>query len=107
MSCATAPSAASKAATEWPTGFAWKTLADIWPERVAICEFQDSFFEDVADAFNEAGEERYRNRLQRLSSQEGPRGRPYEPPGLRAAQEASWRDGSGKQQRLLSVADHL
>ena len=49
--------AASKAATEWPTGFAWKTLADIWPERVAICEFEDSFFEDVADAFNEAGED--------------------------------------------------
>ena len=44
-------------ATEWPAGFAWKTLADIWPERVAICEFEDSFFEDVADAFNEAKED--------------------------------------------------
>ena len=48
--------AASKAATEWPTGFAWKTLANIWPERVAICEFPESFFEEVSDAFNDAGE---------------------------------------------------
>ena len=48
--------AACKVATEWPTGFAFKTVSDIWPERVAICEFPESCFEDVSDAFNEAGE---------------------------------------------------
>ena len=48
--------AASKAAAEWPTGFFLKTVSEIWPERTAICEFPESFFEDVADAFNDAGE---------------------------------------------------
>ena len=48
--------AACKVATEWPTGFAFKTVSEIRPQRVAICEFPESFLEDVSDAFNEAGE---------------------------------------------------
>ena len=46
--------AAGKIAAEWPRGFVLKAMSEIWPERTAICEFPESFFDDVADAFNDA-----------------------------------------------------
>lgn len=46
--------AARKMLLAGPKGFALETVSEIWPDQVAICQFSETFFQDIADAFNGA-----------------------------------------------------
>jgi len=46
--------AARKMFLQGPRAFALESVSEIWPDQVAICQFPEKFFEDVAAAFNKA-----------------------------------------------------